>query len=213
MSVHPGFTLWFTGLSGAGKSTVALGVRDALIERGQRVEILDGDEVRRTLCQGLAFSKEDRDANVRRIGFVASLLARNGVIAIVAAISPYRETRNEVRRQHESPFVEVFVECPITELVGRDCKGLYARALRGEIEHFTGVSDPYEPPESPEIVLRTHDQTVAESCAMVLEELSARGLLAETDRAQPSMLREGSLIADFADCLSSSTSVPARALR
>jgi adenylyl-sulfate kinase len=195
MTTPPGFTLWFTGLSGAGKSTIALGVGDALVRQGRRVEILDGDEIRQTLCKGLTFSKDDRDANVRRIGFVVRLLSRNGVVAIVAAISPYRGTRNEVRRQHESPFIEVFVECPVAELVGRDGKGLYARALRGELEHFTGISAPYEAPDAPEIVVRTHDRTVAESCAMVLEQLSTRGLVAAANSTRPSVLREGSLIA------------------
>jgi adenylylsulfate kinase len=194
MIASGGFTLWFTGLSGAGKSTVALGVGEVLIARGQRVEILDGDEIRQTLCKGLGFSREDRDTNVRRIGFVARLLSRHGVAAIVAAISPYRDVRNEIRRQHEAPFVEVFVQCPIAELVDRDCKGLYAKALRGELEHFTGISDPYEPPQCPEIILRTYEQTVAESCGAVLDGLAARGLVAHlnevrTHRApQPALL-------------------------
>src|SRR5262249_57306869 len=115
-------------------------------ETGRRVEILDGDEVRQNLSAGLGFSKADRDANIRRIGYVARLLSRNGVVAIAAAISPYREIRNEVRRAHEAPFIEVFVDCSLDELVRRDRKGLYSKALRGEIQNFTGVSDPYEPP-------------------------------------------------------------------
>src|SRR5512147_2229753 len=134
-----GFTLWFTGLPSSGKSTLARRVEDVLLERGMRVEVLDGDEVRENLSKGLGFSKEDRDTNIRRIGYVARLLSRNGVIAITAAISPYRDVRDEVRRAHESRFIEVFVDCSLDELVKRDRKGLYAKALRGEIQHFTGV--------------------------------------------------------------------------
>ena len=133
-----GFTLWFTGLSGAGKSTLANLVADELRKRAHRVEILDGDEVRTNLSKGLGFSKEDRDINIRRIGYVCNLLARNGVIAISAAISPYRDVRDEVRRQHER-FFEVFVRCTIDKLVERDVKGLYKKALAGEIKSFTGV--------------------------------------------------------------------------
>src|ERR1700757_2070412 len=144
--MNDGFTLWFTGLSGSGKSTLANLVADELRARGRRVEVLDGDEVRTNLSKGLGFSKEDRDTNIRRIGYVARLLSRNGVVVIAAAISPYREVREEVRRAHESPFVEAFVDCSIDELVRRDAKGLYAKALRGELPNFTGISDPYEPP-------------------------------------------------------------------
>jgi adenylyl-sulfate kinase len=186
-----GFTLWLTGLSGAGKSTLALALSDALVRQGRLVEVLDGDEVRRTFCRGLGFSKEDRDTNVRRIGFVARLLSRNGVAAIVAAISPYRDIRNEIRRQHEAPFVEILVDCPLAVLVGRDRKGLYAKALRGELDHFTGISDPYEPPELPEIIIRTHEQTVPESCAVVLDGLAARGIIAPlNDQRYSSMVRD-----------------------
>ncbi len=130
-----GLTLWFTGLPGAGKSTLARRVAETLVGRGLRVELLDGDEFRASLSSDLGFSKEDRDINVRRIGFVARLLSRNGIVAIVAAISPYRAIRDEVRRQHEAPFVEIFVDCSLDELIRRDTKGLYARALRGEIDH------------------------------------------------------------------------------
>src|SRR5689334_13746196 len=138
-----GFTLWFTGMSGAGKSTLANLVADELRGRGHRVEVLDGDEVRTNLSKGLGFSKEDRDTNIRRIGYVARLLARNGVVAISAAISPYRDVRDEIRKQHER-FYEVYVKCPLEKLVERDVKGLYKKALAGELPHFTGVSDPYE---------------------------------------------------------------------
>ena len=173
----PGFTLWLTGLPGAGKSTLAKAVRDELVERGRRVEILDSDEVRTNLSKGLGFSKEDRDTNVRRIGFVARLLSRNGVIAITAAISPYREVRDEVRRAHEATFVEVFVDCPLEELVRRDKKGLYAKALRGEIRRFTGVSDPYESPQSPELHIRSDVEAVAESRAKIVQWLKGHGLI------------------------------------
>jgi len=168
---HNGFTLWFTGLSGAGKSTLAQAIRDDLVARGRRVEILDGDEVRTNLSKGLGFSKEDRDTNIRRIGYVARLLSRNGVVAVAAAISPYREVRDEVRRAHEATFVETFVDCSLDELVRRDRKGLYAKALRGEIDRFTGVSDPYEAPERPDITVHTDRQTIEDSLKTILAEL------------------------------------------
>jgi len=175
--IEPGFTLWFTGLPCAGKSTLASGMRSALVRRGYRAETLDGDEIRANLSRGLGFSREDRDANIRRIGFVAHLLSRNGVVAIAAAVSPYRATREEVRQKHEAPFIEVFVDCPLEELVRRDCKGLYARALSGDIRNFTGVSDPYEPPISPDIHLHTDAETVEQSLARVLEALERRKLI------------------------------------
>jgi adenylylsulfate kinase len=178
MRTGQGFTLWFTGLSGAGKSTLAAAVRDELVGRGRRVEILDGDEVRTNLSKGLGFSKEDRDTNIRRIGYVARLLARNGVATIAAAISPYRDVRDEVRRVHEVPFVEIYVECPLDELVRRDRKGLYEKALRGEIQNFTGVSDPYEPPVSPDIHVHTDRQRVEESRDHIIEWLQSNGLIA-----------------------------------
>lgn len=171
-----GFVIWFTGLSGAGKSTLAERLRTELTLRGRGVEILDGDEVRTNLSRGLGFSKEDRDTNVRRIGYVARLLARNGAVAIAAAISPYRAVRDEIRLQTRD-FVEVYVRCSIDELARRDVKGLYARALRGEIEHFTGVSDPYEEPLNSEVVVDSETQTPDESVAAILAELQRRGLL------------------------------------
>jgi adenylyl-sulfate kinase len=169
-----GVTVWFTGLSGSGKSTIASRLAAILRERGCRVEALDGDVVRTNLSKGLGFSKEDRDTNIRRIGFVCQLLTRNGIVAIGAAISPYREVRDEVR-ELIGDFIEVFVNCPLEELVRRDVKGLYAKAIRGEIENFTGVSDPYEEPLNPEVVVHTDRETVEESVAKVLAVLEARG--------------------------------------
>lgn len=166
-----GFALWFTGLSGAGKSTLSLPVSERLRRGGLRVEVLDGDEVRTHLSKGLGFSKEDRDTNIRRIGFVAELLARNGVVAVTAAISPYREVRAEVRQKvtrHGAGFCEVYVKCPIEVLAERDVKGLYKKALAGEIQHFTGVSDPYEPPEAPEVVVDSSVERVEDSVEKIL---------------------------------------------
>lgn len=171
---HKGFTLWLTGLSGAGKSTLAHRLAREFRERGYRTELLDGDEVRTHLSAGLGFSKQDRDTNVRRIGFVAKLLSRNGVIAITAAISPYRDTRNEVRREHRD-FVEVFVDAPVQALAERDVKGLYRKALAGQIPNFTGVSDPYEAPASPEVTVRTDRETVDESLDAILTYLEDKG--------------------------------------
>ncbi len=171
-----GFILWFTGLSGAGKSTLANLAALELRNRGHRVEILDGDEVRTNLSKGLGFSKEDRDTNIRRIGYVCRLLARNGVIAISAAISPYRAIRDEVRAQHPR-FFEVFVKCPLETLVERDVKGLYKKALKGEIPVFTGVSDPYEEPLNPELVIESQIDSVEESLAKLVGALETRRLI------------------------------------
>jgi sulfate adenylyltransferase len=183
-----GFILWFTGLSGAGKSTLAQAVRGSL--GSAAVEVLDGDEFREQLSKGLGFSRADRDTNVRRIGYVARLLARHGVAVVTAAISPYSSTRDEVRAQARAegiPFVEAYVEAPLETLVARDVKGLYARALRGEIAHFTGVSDPYEAPASPEVALHSDRETVEESLRKVLAALAARGL-AEPPAGAPAAL-------------------------
>jgi adenylyl-sulfate kinase len=180
MTQHTGFTLWFTGMSGAGKSTLAAALRDELRGKGHLVEVLDGDEVRQSLSKGLTFSREDRDANIRRIGFVARLLSRNGVVAIAAAISPYRALRDEVRGQHEAPFVEILADCALDELIRRDVKGLYGRALRGEIAHMTGVSDPYERPESPEIAVHTDQESVDQSLATILAWLADHDLIARS---------------------------------
>ncbi len=169
-----GFTLWFTGLSGAGKTTVSELVAETLRKRGHKVEILDGDIVRENLSKGLGFSKEDRDINIRRIGFVCNLLTRNGVVAIGAAISPYKAIRDE-NRKLIGDFVEVYMKCSIEALTERDVKGLYKKALAGEIKNFTGVSDPYEPPENPEVICDTEKETVAESHNKIIATLEKLG--------------------------------------
>ena len=179
-----GFTLWLTGLSGAGKTTLAVLLATELGTRGVNVEVLDGDEVRTNLSKGLGFSKEDRDTNIRRIGYVCRLLCRNGVSAISAAISPYRDVRDEVRRAIErdgAEFIEVFVKCPVAVLAERDVKGLYKKALAGEIVRFTGVSDPYEEPLSPGIVVQTDQETVDTSVRIIIQELERRRLIPEVD--------------------------------
>ncbi|MCG3773594.1 MAG: putative adenylyl-sulfate kinase [Nitrospira sp.] len=173
---HQGFTLWLTGMSGAGKSTVSDMLMDRFRAAGAKVELLDGDVVRTNLSQGLGFSREDRDTNVRRIGFVAELLSRNGVIAVVAAISPYRAARDEVKAKIAS-FVEVFVDCPLEVLAARDVKGLYKKALAGEVGNFTGISDPYEAPLNPDVVVRSDRETVEVSVDRVWQELIHRGLI------------------------------------
>lgn len=176
-----GQVIWLTGLSGAGKTTVARAIRSELAALGHRVETLDGDEVRENLSRGLTFSKEDRETNVRRIGFVARLLARNGVIVLASAISPYRQSRDDVRRSIESDgaqFIEVFVRCPLQVLIERDVKGLYKKALAGEIENFTGISDPYEAPLAPDVVIDSSAESVEESAALILERLIESGALA-----------------------------------
>ncbi|MBI1898867.1 MAG: adenylyl-sulfate kinase [Acidobacteria bacterium] len=173
---HEGFTLWFTGLSGAGKSTLSERVHARLRASGAKVELLDGDIVRTHLSKGLGFSKEDRDTNIRRIGFVCELLSRNAVIAIAAAISPYRAAREEVRSCIRN-FVEVYVHCPVEVLAERDVKGLYKKALAGEIAQFTGVSDPYEPPLNPEITIDSSRETVEESVEKVWSKLEEMGLI------------------------------------
>jgi len=177
VSTNPGFTIWLTGLSGAGKSTLARALETALRERQRHVEVLDGDEVRENLSKGLGFSKEDRDTNIRRIAYVARLISRSGGVAITAAISPYRSVRDEARVQIGS-FVEVFVRCPLDVLVQRDVKGLYAKALRGEIANFTGVSDPYEEPLAAEVTVHTDVESVEESAERILSRLEALGYLA-----------------------------------
>jgi adenylylsulfate kinase len=174
-----GFTLWFTGLSGAGKSTIAELVGRRLEEAGREVDYLDGDVVRTHLSKGLGFSKEDRDTNIERIGWVASRLTRHGAAVLVSAISPYEETRRKARQLVEEfgPFVEVYVEASVEECTRRDVKGLYEKAFAGEIKEFTGVSDPYEVPARPELVLHTEDQTPEQSAQLVLDKLEERGLL------------------------------------
>ena len=179
-----GFTLWLTGLSGAGKTTLAALLATELSARGVNVEVLDGDEVRTNLSKGLGFSKEDRDTNIRRIGYVCRLLSRNGVGTISAAISPYRAVRDEVKSAIErdgAEFIEVFVKCPIAVLAERDVKGLYKKALAGEIKGFTGVSDPYEEPRSPAIIVQTDQETVDTSVRTITRELEQRGLIPKVD--------------------------------
>ncbi len=169
-----GFTVWLTGLSGAGKTTISQLVAAALRERGLVVEVLDGDVVRTNICKGLGFSKADRDENVRRVGWVCHYLSANGRVAVAAFISPYREIRDELR-QRIGRFVEVYVECPMDTLIERDVKGLYKQALAGEIQNFTGVNDPYEPPPEPDVTVHTDRETPEESAARVLAALERGG--------------------------------------
>ena len=171
-----GFTLWFTGLSGSGKSTLARRVEEVLLERGMRVEVLDGDVIRTNLSKGLGYSKEDRDTNIRRIGFVCNLLTRNDVVAIAAAIAPYDEIRKE-NRGLIGNYVEVYCKCPIDELVKRDVKGLYAKAMKGEISNFTGVSDPYEEPLDAEVIVETDKETEEESSSKIVKTLELTGYI------------------------------------
>jgi len=168
--MRKGATVWFTGIPSSGKSTIAREVYQSLLDRGCAVELLDGAEVRESLSRGLGFSPEDREENVRRIGYVAKLLSRNGVIAICAAVSPYRASRREVRR-NTTNFVEVYVECPVEVAEARDTDGMYARARRGEIEEFTGVNAPYEPPEAPEVHIRSDFEPVPEAVLKVMRTL------------------------------------------
>jgi adenylylsulfate kinase len=176
---NKGFTLWFTGLSGAGKSTLAQYLTPILRERGCKVEVMDGDEVRENLSKGLGFSKEDRDTNIRRIGYVANLLSRNGCCAITAAISPYAHVRDEIREMTNAKFVEVFVFAPLETVEERDTKGLYKKARAGEIKNFTGISDPYEAPKNPEVLVDTSKESIEESALKILDYLEGEGLLAK----------------------------------
>lgn len=173
---HEGFTVWLTGMSGAGKTTISSLLERWLREHRARVERLDGDEMRKHLSKGLGYSREDRDENIKRIGYVAGLLSRNGVIAIVAAISPYRAIRQQLRLAIDA-FVEVHVDCPLDVLIARDAKGLYRKALSGEITHFTGISDPYEPPLNPELIIDSSVETPEESARRVWNKLRDLGLI------------------------------------
>jgi adenylylsulfate kinase len=180
MTDHKGFTLWMTGLSGSGKSTITDVLIDEFEDRDIPLEVLDGDVVRENLSKGLGFSKEDRDTNIRRIAFVADLLSRNGVPVITAAISPYREIRDEARKMHEdagATFVEVYVATSLEDCEARDTKGLYAKARSGEIKEFTGISDPYEEPLNPEVRVETHDKTPEESAQQVMAYLEEQELI------------------------------------
>jgi adenylylsulfate kinase len=172
-----GFTLWFTGLSGAGKTTIAEIVERELRERSGKIEVLDGDIVRTNLSKGLTFSREDRNINVLRIGFVANLLTRNGAGVIVSAISPYKEARDEVRRDIGEDFLEVFVDAPLEVCADRDVKGLYKKAFAGEIKEFTGVSDPYEAPAAPELHIKTDEEEPQDSARRVIGKLEELGYL------------------------------------
>jgi adenylylsulfate kinase len=172
-----GFTLWFTGLSGAGKTTIAEIVEHELRWRRGNIEVLDGDIVRTNLSKGLGFSREDRDTNVLRIGFVADLLTRNGVGVIVSAISPYREVRDQVRHNVGEDFMEVFVDAPVEVCAERDVKGLYKKAFSGEIKEFTGVSDPYEAPTAPELHIKTDEEEPGQSAQRVIRHLEELGYL------------------------------------
>ena len=183
-----GVTVWLTGLPCAGKSTIAQAVEAAIRAKSYRVEVLDGDTVRANLSEGLGYSKEDRDTNIRRIGFVANLLSRNGVVTIVAAISPYRQARDDVRKTI-GDFIEVFVDCPLDVLIRRDVKGMYLKALRSEVSNFTGISDPYEQPLNPELLLHTDLETAEESRDRVISKLVELGYIdleASSTTANPS---------------------------
>jgi len=179
MPVRQGAILWFTGLSGSGKSSLSQALAP-IIAQHHPVEILDGDQMRKALCRDLGFTREDRDENVHRLGFVARLLARHGIVALVAAISPYRSARDEVRARAAAegiPYIEIHTDATLEALVSRDVKGLYRRAIAGEIPNFTGITDPYERPDTPEIAVRTDQETLSESVARVVVELRARELL------------------------------------
>ena len=177
MADEKGFCLWFTGLSGSGKSTITTHLVKELRKRSVKLEVLDGDVVRENLSKGLGFSKEDRDTNIRRIAFVANLLSRNEVPVITAAISPYKEIRNEARELMGDRFVEAYVKASVETCEQRDVKGLYAKARSGEIKEFTGVSDPYEPPEDPELVIETEQQSPEQSALQILAYLEERGFV------------------------------------
>ncbi|NJK67641.1 MAG: adenylyl-sulfate kinase [Oscillatoriales cyanobacterium RU_3_3] len=168
--LQDGITVWFTGLSGAGKTTVSTELAKVLRRQGHKVEVLDGDTVRKSLTRDLGYSRADRDENIRRIGFVADLLTRNGVIVLVSVISPYRDVREEVRHQIGN-FIEVYVKAPLEVCEQRDVKGLYKRARAGEIRGFTGIDDPYEPPLHPQVECQTDRETVVESVAKVMDKL------------------------------------------
>ena len=171
-----GFVVWFTGLPGSGKTTLAKGVAERLREKGYRVEVIDGDWARKTISLGAGFTREERRIHLHRIAWVARLLARNGVIVLCSFVSPYREVRRMIREiiEEEAPFVEIYVECPLEECIRRDPKGLYKKALRGEIKHFTGISDPYEPPENPDIIVNTVLCSVQENIEKIMSYISTR---------------------------------------
>ena len=176
--LEKGMVVWFTGLPGSGKTTIASGVAERLREAGYRVELIDGDWARKTISLGAGFTREERRVHLHRVAGVARLLARNGVVVLCSFVSPYREVRRMIRGivEEEAPFLEVYVKCSVEEAIRRDPKGLYARALRGEIKHMTGIDDPYEPPENPDLVVDTEKDPVETNVEKVLEMLRGRGL-------------------------------------
>lgn len=194
--MNTGCTLWFTGLSGSGKSTLSQLVASCLRNRGAKVEVLDGDIVRTLLCQGLGFSREDREENIRRIGFVCELLSRNGVIAIAAAISPYRASRDELRKRI-SNFIEIHMNCPVEVLIQRDVKGLYKKALSGEIKQFTGISDPYEEPIEPEVTIDSSSDSLESSVAKILRCLEDLNIIPQTSVELPAAQPQAKSIPTF----------------
>lgn len=194
--MNSGCTLWFTGLSGSGKSTLSQLVASRLRALGARVEVLDGDITRTLLCQGLGFSKEDREENIRRIGFVCELLSRNGVIAIAAAISPYRSSRDELRKRIPN-FIEIHMNCPVEVLIERDVKGLYKKALAGEIKQFTGISDPYESPIAPELTIDSSSESIEASVAKILRHLEELKIIPKTIAEVPSTKAQAKSIPTF----------------
>lgn len=195
-----GVTVWFTGLSGAGKTTIRMAVERELKDRDFKVEVLDGDIVRENLTKGLGFSKEDRDENIRRIGFVSHLLSRNGVIVLVSAISPYRDVRNQMRHKIRD-FVEVYVNAPLTVCEDRDVKGLYKKARSGEIKQFTGIDDPYEAPLNPEVECKTDLETVQESTAKVLQFLEKKGYIPAVKKPDLSIHAGAEVMGNFVYCI------------
>ncbi len=183
-----GIVVWLTGLPGSGKTTLANAVAERLRRAGYRVEVLDGDWARRTVSEGAGFSREDRARHLRRIAWIARLLARNGVVVLCSFVSPYRDVRAEVRRIVEEegiPFIEVYVKASLEEVMRRDPKGLYKRALRGEVKHMTGVDDPYEPPESPDVVVDTERVSVEEGARAILDALKRVGVKLEAPQGAP----------------------------
>ena len=191
-----GFTLWFTGLPCAGKSTLASEIGVELRKRGHSLEILDGDVVRTTLCKGLGFSKEDRDENISRLGWACNLLNRHGIVAVTAVVSPYREARNRVRKGIPR-FIEIYVKAPLSVCMDRDVKGLYAKAMAGELSHFTGVNDPYEEPMAPDIIVETHNNSVAQCVSSIIDHLEAIGIIQHETTAKAQRVSDESCDSPF----------------